>query len=93
MKAILVKYLAPTNCNGSRWKASAEGWKSITEPMNYSLQPEQNAESVARELLNANTAWGQRWELIQGTLPNGDYVFCLRDALDYETPRELRSSN
>lgn len=36
MKAIQIKYLAPTNTKGSRIKAMASGVKPITVSFNYS---------------------------------------------------------
>jgi hypothetical protein len=50
MKAIVTKYLSATNSRGSRIKASAEGVKSITAPLDYELDDEVNHESVAIKL-------------------------------------------
>ena len=78
MKAILIKYLAPTNTKSVRLKACAEGVKAITIPRadhDFSL------ESDARLLADMAA---QKWfgDLIVvdgfGTLPDGNFVATLR---------------
>lgn len=74
MKAIVTKYLSATNSRGSRIKASAEGVKSITAPLDYELDDEVNHESVAIKLCEK---YGWATELVGGALPNGKgYAFC-----------------
>ena len=75
MKAIQVKYLAP-KVRGSRFKASAQEWKSVTEPMDYALNPEVQARNMAWAMWCDNATDGEHNVMAQGTLPNGDYVFC-----------------
>lgn len=76
MKAIQVKYLAPTNNRGSRFKVSAEGVKSITRSFNHEWDASKNAEHYAYELCKINDWQGL---LVSGQLPNGDYVFCFKN--------------
>ena len=72
MKAIVVRYLGPTNTRGSRYKASAEGVKSLTIPTSYRHNDFDN-ERVAAEALCLKYGW--KGELTAGTLPGGDTVF------------------
>lgn len=76
MKAIQVKYLSATNSRGGRFKAMAEGVKSITLSYDYSLNADQNAFKAAKELVLENN-WPV--DLVSGQLPNGDYVFCFKN--------------
>ena len=74
MKAIQVKYLAPTNTKPSRWKAFAEGGASVTLSLDYELDAGPDARRVAQALVDK-----MQWAPITGAgcLPNGDYVFTL----------------
>lgn len=76
MKAIQVKYLAPTNHIGARIKASAEGVKPFI--MNYPY--ENSGERIYSEAALSLCA-REKWpiELVCGQLPNGDYVFCFKN--------------
>lgn len=75
MKAILVKYLPPTNVKGSRIKASAEGIPSITRPYDHA-ENDGGRRKVAEELAN-KYGWltPRNGRLIEGGLPNGDCAF------------------
>ena len=74
MKAIQVKYLPPTTCKGSRFKAWIKG-NSITDSYNYSLSAFENAKVLANKLANK-----LQWDvsLIGGTLPNENYCFVIK---------------
>lgn len=74
MKAIQVKYLGPTNCKGSRWKAKAWPNLSVTLPYDYALNGGDNARAAANALANK---MGWNHPTGAGQLPNGDYVFTL----------------
>lgn len=74
MKAILVKYLAPTDTKGVRLKASAEGVKSITRDRSYDVDSRDCALLVAQELAD-KYGWGKVKGF--GMLPNGDYAATL----------------
>lgn len=84
MKAIQVKYLAPTNHRGSRVKAFSEGVKPLTASFDYAVaSDEDRAKYVATELCIRN-GWlpnnGKAGEmLVGGQLPNGNYVFCFNE--------------
>lgn len=79
MKAIRVRYLPPTNHKGSRFKASADGWGSVTIPYDHG---------------HANPAWLAALALIEkrnpkyisglptvfGYTDNGQTVFCFPES-------------
>ena len=73
-KAILVKYLGPTNTKGTRWKAMAQGGANLTLSRDYELEGDADARRVADALREK-----MQWRAIYGagSLPNGDYVFTL----------------
>lgn len=79
MQAIVVKYLGPTNCRGSRYKATAQAG-SITLDADLRLGIEENAKRAA-EALRKKLGWtgeksrnyGKEWAC--GCLPDGAYVF------------------
>lgn len=73
MQAIQVKYLAPTNTKGSRFKAFCSGG-SITRSRDYELEVNDNMANVAWELANK---LGWSGEFRGGTLPNGDMVWVM----------------
>ena len=74
MQAIQVKYLAPTNTKGSRWKAFCYSG-SITVPYNHDLNDEGNAIEAGYALL-AKLDWSM-FIRDYATLPNGDSVLTL----------------
>lgn len=82
MKAIQVKYLSATTHRGARYKAFAEGWGSYIKPREYALDSVDDARKAAYELFRRECKWNQNYELIDGSLPNGDHVFCLRGVLN-----------
>ncbi len=75
MIAIQVRYLGPTNYRGSRVKAMAEGVKSVTLPYNYAGDY-LNSDKMAALQLCKNNKWPLN--LVEGQLPNGDYVFVFK---------------
>lgn len=79
MKAILVKYLGPTNTKGSRIKVSACGVKSIIYPFDYGSDHQEHEAAIRFCAFN-------KWpiKLIGGQLPNGDYVFCFNNNQEKE---------
>lgn len=73
MKAIQIRYLAPTDTKGSRFKAFTEAG-SMTAPYDYALDHEHNALALA-EAYCKKYAWDRPTGF--GSLPNGDYVATL----------------
>jgi len=71
MQAILVRYMPATNHRPSRFKASCAA-KSVTVSMSYEGKDEDRA---AKALLEAMSWTGERYDLVKGQLPNGDYVY------------------
>lgn len=79
MKAIQVKYLGPTDNQGSRLKAWAEGLKAIVCPIDYGFDITFQAESMANIFIKKY--WGESIVISgKGCLPNGDYVFTIEQA-------------
>lgn len=75
MQAIQVKYLGPTDKNGSRYKAICQSG-SITDNRNYSLNDEDDQKRVA-QLLVAKLKWNM--EVIDaGILKDGSRVFMVK---------------
>jgi len=72
MVAIEVKYIGPTNTEGSRYKASANG-NSITVSAKYSLNAEENAMNAAN-MLKGKMGWKGR-TAIGGTEKGWAVVF------------------
>ena len=75
MKAIEVKYLAPTNSKGSRLKAFIKG-TSVTEQLDYGNESDVQSLDLAQKLIKK-----LNWKVEIngfGTLPNGNQVFTLR---------------
>ena len=79
MQAIQVKFLGPTNFRGSRYKAWAQAG-SVTLSSDHALNPSGNARKAA-EALATKLGWTYG-ELIEGGLPNGDYVFTFNHSLN-----------
>lgn len=73
MKAIVTKYLGPTNSRGSRIKASAEGVKSITISYDHALNIDDLYRKAAQALAD-KYQW--KGKLVAGQLPDGRCVFC-----------------
>lgn len=73
MKAILIKYLSPTNTQGVRLKATTEAGNMIIE-RDYEMESQDQARQLAIDY--ARDYFGM---IIAGfgTLPNGDYVATL----------------
>lgn len=75
MKAIQIRYLAPTNTRGTRLKVWAEGMKPEIYSRDYALEPDDQARALG-------TAWAQKhWQQTSdigfGSLPNGDWVITI----------------
>lgn len=77
MKAIIVKYLGPTDTKGSRWKASCDGG-SCTVPYDHALNCDENATAAAVALCQ-RMKWHGSTIIGPGRGPNGDYVFVFAD--------------
>ncbi len=71
MRAIQIRYLSSTATLPSRWKVWAGEHKAITQVANHA--PYAVAIKYALHL-----GWLEDSELVQGELPNGDYVFVLK---------------
>jgi hypothetical protein len=72
MKAIVCKYIGPSNVRGSRIKAFAEGGNSVTIGYPHELSGS-DVYRLAADTLCKKLKW--EGELIEGGLPNGDCVF------------------
>lgn len=83
MKAITVKYLPPTNHKGSRFKASADGWGSITVSYDYGHpMPEMLAAKALIDRVNAENEKEGRQHRVEypshwGATQDGTFVFTL----------------
>lgn len=82
MKAILTRYLGPTNTRGARIVASAEGVARLTVGYPHELDSEA-AHAKAAEALANKYGWLQinslKRGLVSGGLPNGDWAHCFVD--------------
>jgi hypothetical protein len=75
MKAIVTKYLPPTNSRGARIKATTEGLPSITIPYPYDLSGEACHRAAAEQL--ASKYWSNA-SLVSGSMPdNTGYAFVM----------------
>lgn len=72
-KAILTKYIGPTDFKGSRIKASCFGG-SLTVRYASELSLDQNHALAAEKLLKK---MGWDFETVAGVLPSGEYCFVL----------------
>lgn len=70
-KAIVTKYVGPTDFRGSRIVARAEGVPSLSVGYDSALNSEEN-HAVAAAKICAKYDWSG--ELVSGGLPNGDTV-------------------
>ena len=76
MKAIQIRYLAPTNTQGARFKAFSEAG-SLIRPREYDLEPLDQAKLVAYDYL-VTLGWADHSYISGfGSLPSGDYVATL----------------
>lgn len=69
-KAIVTKYLGPTNSRGSRIKATVYG-ASLTRGYNCALSSELNHYNVAVELFKKMNPHSLAWLLISAHMPDG----------------------
>jgi len=76
MKAILTKYLGPTNFKGARIKAYDGDGNSITISFDYGLNSEDRHKKAAVALCE-KMDWSA--DLVGGGIKNG-YAFCFIDA-------------
>lgn len=74
-KAIITKYLGPTDFKGSRIKASCFGG-NVTVGYSSELSTEQN-HALAAEMLLKKMGWA--YETVAGVLPSGEYCFVLTE--------------
>ena len=78
MKAILVKYLGPTNTRGTRLKASDLDGNAVTIPYPYAL-PRGEGKAHAARLLCAKMQWDST-NLVEGEIKDGTvFVFDCRE--------------
>lgn len=85
MQSIVTKYLPPTNCKGSRYKATCAA-AEITVSANHALGIDDNHEAARRELCRkmaqtCHDTYGSPLDdslwtrpMVTGGLPNGDFV-------------------
>ena len=96
MKAIQTRYLGPTDYKGSRIKAWADGWDSVTIGYPHEYNTERAHYQAALALIdkvnkridaeNKDIPDPERMiphltpPTISGGLPNGDWCFCFKDS-------------
>ena len=74
MKAIITRYLGPTNTKPARIKASAEGVKSKVWSCDELAHPTKSVHHEAATSFALRYGWPTK--LASGGLPNGDWVHC-----------------
>jgi len=89
MQAIVTRFLAPTNHQPSRVKATAAAGR-LTVPWDHSLGVSANHQAVARALAD-RFGWAGRW--VSGGMPLGDGdVFVCVDRADQEFQIEAKGA-
>ena len=73
MKAIQTKYFGPTNCRGSRIKASDDDGNTVTVPYDYGSENPHREAAVA---LIHEMGWNPV-SIVQGQLKDGDVLVLL----------------
>ena len=89
MKAIQTRYLGPTNTQGSRIKAWADGWGSATIGYPHEYNTERAHYAAAMALIDKNKARCDKegskfyadYPTISGGLPNGDWCFSYAESV------------
>ncbi len=84
-KSIITRYHGPTNHNGSRISASAEGVPRLYMPYDYGLNAAENQAAAAAALANRHEWLKDGMQLTGGVLPNGRgyaFVFTTTNAAD-----------
>lgn len=78
MKAILARYLGPTDTRGSRIVATAEGGHRLTIGIDNRYDVDKNADQAAEKLAR-DAGWldGGAYRLVGGGLPDGDRCYVL----------------
>jgi hypothetical protein len=84
-KAIITRYLGPTNTKPSRIRAGAEGVPSKIWSCEELRHPTKSAYVLAAQKFAARNSWPT--SLASGQLPNGDWVHCFIP-VEVPTPRE-----
>lgn len=74
MKAITVKFIPPASVRGARYKATDMDRNTVTLHADDALSAEENADVAALTLCD-RMGWVNH-DLVTGTLPNGDRVYC-----------------
>lgn len=75
-RAILTRYLGPTDTRGSRVKATAGGGSSVMVPWDHSLNADDNHAAAAAAL--AAKLWGGNCQLTGGCCRDGGFAFTVR---------------
>lgn len=81
MKAILVKYLGPTNSRGSRLKAIEPDGKSVTIPYPHDLNHDEGYRKAAEALMEKMKWNDKNTKLAQGSLKDAE-VFVITSEND-----------
>lgn len=84
-ESIITRYHGPTDHNGSRISASAEGVKRVYVSYDYALNAAENHAAAAAALANRHGWLKDGMELTGGGLPNGRgyaFVFTTANAAD-----------
>ena len=79
MKAILTKYIGPTNTRPARVKADAGDGVTLARSWDSTLDSRRNHAGAARALCNK---MGWEAELIGGGFPSGDMAWVFADSRD-----------
>lgn len=77
MKAIQIKYCAPTVTKGARWKVTTYSHGAKYYDRDYSLDAHKDAANLAEYHLYEFLKWDDLKIAAIGTLPNGDYAAVL----------------
>lgn len=76
MKAIIVSYKGPTNTRSSRLMAKTDGYKALSEPIDYGMSIDDQAGQLARRYYeDVLIHWRKGGKLYGAALKNGDGVF------------------
>ena len=81
MKAIRVRYLGPTDRRGSRLKASADGWGSVTIPYDHGHAFPEWLAALALIERKADPRYVNDEPSVWGVTDKGETIFCFPDSL------------
>lgn len=95
MKAVLIKWLGPTNTRGSRLQFSADGWPTKSYSRNYSGGDNETLELLGRyfaDLKKQGVRIGPNVKVVLGSLPKGQDVAALTDGYNIHEISAFKSN-